>query len=262
MFCLSGKSPPKAELIPLMQVGRSWTFLYYLNGDNDLREQVSLQLAQLAQCELPQDVAVIAQLTRGEERWSLKNLGAKLHSLSQSPLPSAFKTDWRGTKRFVIQGGASQELSLPESAKVSDPKALEKFLVESMQQCPADHYALVVASHGDSQRGILRDGEGNWMPLEKFQEAIDSAQSQTHRRINLMILQACQMGQPTITSALASCADHILAYPGQLRATSVSQARILSEMQEREPDQVARHALHHLPGFTSTALPEQTKESG
>ena len=232
-----------------MQVGRSWTFLYYLNGDNNLREEVSLQLSQLAQADLPQDVAVVAHLQRGEERWSLKNLGAKLASLSQAQLPSAFLSDWRGAKTFVIEAGQSQEVQLHQAGKVSDPKALEEFLVQGMRQYPADNYALIVASHGHGEGGILRDGDGQRMKLDQFSSALNSAQQRAGGRLNLMILQACQMGQPAVVAALAGCADHLLSYPGQLRATGVSQAEILTQMQERAPDQVAERALQKLPGF-------------
>lgn len=235
---------------------RNWTYLFYLNGDNDLREHTSLDFVRLQQGGCPQDSAIVAQVYRGEERWSWKNLGNKLSDLARPALPSAFQQDWRGCKTFVIDRKGCREVPGPVSASPSQPASLQEFVERGMREFPAENYALVISSHGNGEDGLLRDGNGRSMDLENFRESLLGAQNVSGSRLQLLALQACRMGQPGALAGLAGCAEYLLASSQSIPA---GQARydqlmpLLNAPEEQTPQAVAEKFEHSfqatMPGF-------------
>jgi hypothetical protein len=239
--------------------GRSWTFLYYLNGDNNLREEVSLDFVRVHEAGAPKDTAVVAQLYRGEERWTSKNLGNKLSRLTQKQLPPAFAEDWRGSRTFVVGQGprSSEQVPGPEVVSPSDPQSLTNFVRWGMREFPADNYALVVSSHGQGEDGLLRDGNGTLMPLPQFRSALAAAEQQTGQKLNLLVLQACLMGQPAAAAALAGSAEYVLASPEKIPAAKARHDHLLQRLDEqtdKSPPAVAQTVrdtlAETLPGMT------------
>lgn len=201
---------------------RNWTYLFYLNGDNDLREHTSLDFVRLQRGGCPQDSAIVAQVYRGEERWSWKNLGQKLTDLARPALPSALQEDWRGCKTFVIDPQGCREMPGPASASPSRAESLQEFVERGMREYPAENYALVVSTHGEGPAGLLRDGDGHLMDLESFRETLLTAQKNGGSRLQLLALQACRMGQTAALAGLTGCAEYVLA---STRSIPAGQAR-------------------------------------
>ena len=232
---------------------RNWTFLFYLNGDNDLREHTSLDFVRLQRGGCPQDSAIVAQVYRGEERWSWKNLGQKLSDLTRPALPSAFQQDWRGCKTFVIDENGSREVDGSPTASPSQPKALQEFLERGMREYPAENYALVVSSHGDGSAGLLRDGDGQSMSLEAFRDSLVSVQQKTGNKLQLLALQACKMGQPAALAGLTGCANHLLASPQSIPAGQARYDELMPLLNDKTPQAVAdtfrKNYQATMPGF-------------
>ncbi|MBX3170335.1 MAG: hypothetical protein KF760_23215 [Candidatus Eremiobacteraeota bacterium] len=228
---------------------RNWTFLFYMNGDNDLREHTSLDFVRLQQGGCPEDSAIVAQVYRGEERWSWKNLGQKLADLASPALPSAFQQDWRGCKTFVIDPQGCRELSGPGRALPSQPQALQEFIERGLREYPAENYALVIDSHGYGAAGLLRDGDGRSMKLEDFRQSIE----RSGVKLQLLVLQACQMGQPAALAGLAGCADYLLTSPQKIPAGQARYDQLLPKLNGQDAAGVADafHQSFHetMPGF-------------
>lgn len=227
---------------------RNWTFLFYLNGDNDLREHTSLDFVRLQCGGCPQDSTILAQVYRGEERWSWKNLGSKLASLTRKELPSAFKQDWRGCKTFVIDPEGCREVQGPPSASPSQPESLKQFIQRGMREYPAENYALVVSSHGEGAAGLLRDGEGNTMSLDAFRQSL------TGSGLQLLVLQACRMGEPAALAGLAGCAPYVLASTRSIPAGQARYDQLMPALTDPAPKAVAeafRDSFQtSMPGFS------------
>ncbi len=240
----------------IAQPRRNWTFLFYLNGDNNLREHTSLDFVRLKQGGCPQDSAVVAQVYRGEERWSWKNLGQKLSELSRPELPSAFQEDWRGCKRFVLDRDGCREIEGPIEASASRPECLQEFLERGIREFPADNYALIVSTHGSGEAGLLRDGDGRQMKLIDFRDSLLEVQKNSGVRFQLLALQACLMGQPAALSVLKGCAENLLASPqeipaGQARYDQLMDAIDSPSAQSKEcvADQFRQTFQASMPGF-------------
>ena len=224
---------------------RNWTFLYYLNGENDLREHVSLSVGKLHESGAPTDTAVIAQLYRGDYRWSLKTLPQKLKSLCHPPAAQAVASDWRGRRTYqMVAPGQSVEIGRGEE-KPSDWRSLRDFLIEGMQKFPSRHTMLVLAGHGAGSQGLLADGDGNRIAPADLRRALGEAQQATGRKVDVLLLESCKMGVPEVTRPLQQAGVEVLASPEKVLMGRARHDRLLAEIAKNsslKPKQLASTA--------------------
>ncbi|MFH0775451.1 MAG: S8 family serine peptidase [bacterium] len=116
---------------------KTWTFMVYLDGDNNLEEAAIDDFLEMAQVGSTDTVNIVVQF----DRISGYNTG---HG------------NWTGTKRFYITKGmtpisGSATMSIGE-ANMGDPQTLIDFVQWAKLSYPADHYALVLWNHGGGWR--------------------------------------------------------------------------------------------------------------
>lgn len=241
-----------------MEVGatRKWTLLYYMNGDNNLREHVSLDMVRIHTERVPPDMVAVAQLYRGEEQWSWKNLANKLSSLREKKLPPAFSENWRGCRTFVVDGQGTQQFDGPQEARVSDPASLKKFLIDSMTQFPSENFALFLDTHGDKDGTLLRDSLGNAMTAEQLRQTLSDVRRETGHKISILALQACSLGHPATVATLEGCADFLIASTNKIPAGKANNHHLMRRLRvdpDHSPAHVADHILknyqENMPGF-------------
>jgi hypothetical protein len=229
--------------------------LYVLDGDNDLREAVTLDLVNLDSQGSPDNVNVVAQLYRGELRWGPKTFLKKLKQLGEPDLPPAVKNDWRGMKVFEVRhrddGSVTREADYSRpSSSPNDPNALEDYLVWAMRKFPAKHYAVILGGHG-SPDGVLPDGRGNFMPFNETGEVLRRVAERTGARANVIVLDACSTSGSGTAQALQGAGDYLVASPVPIRGPGWSEQltlQALSGQDEVSPEQLARSFLaaeHH-----------------
>ena len=109
---------------PIQATERSWTFMVYLAGDNNLEHFALKDLAEMKRAGSTPQVAIVAQLD----------------GLSD-----------RSTRRYFLQ----QNTSLPQDClatlpevNTGDPIALFNFIEWATQTFPAEHYGLILWNHG------------------------------------------------------------------------------------------------------------------
>lgn len=245
-----------------MSTIRNWTFLYYLNGDNDLREHVSMSVGKLHESGAPQDTAVIAQLYRGDYRWSLKTLPQKLKSLCNPPAAQAVATDWRGRRTFQMVGpGQSVEIGRGRE-KPGDWRSLRDFLIEGMEKFPSQHTMLVLAGHGTGKNGLLVDGDGDRIKPADLQRALHEAQEATGRKVDVLLMESCKMGVPEVTRPLQDEGVEVLASPEKVLMGKARHDLLMAEVAKNsalKPAELAGTAcrvlapqlrgLRHFPAF-------------
>jgi len=234
--------------------GRAWTFLHYLNGDNNLRESVTANLAELHRQGSSDQVQVVASLYRGEPEFTWRNLMSFLRGDTGKSVALASASDWRGRKTFEVR----QETSPAESSspliadyaagecRPSDWKNLRDFLVQSITAYPARHYALFVSSHGAGKQGLLTDAQGRRMSVDDFQRALDEAQHITGQSIAMLALESCSMGEKSVMQRLQKSVGAIVASDIPITASQVDHARLLVEAKRNPhwtPEQLARATL-------------------
>jgi hypothetical protein len=209
----------------------SWTFLHYLNGDNNLRESVTHNLARLHAEGSSDQVQVVATLFRGQEEGLLARLGRRFFGTAQA---TASATDWRGQRTFAVRpensaAGAASPLLAEGERRPSDWRNLRDTLIESMEAYPAQHYALCVSSHGAGEEGLLRDGQGRRMSVDDFCRALREAEEVTGGSIDMVALEACSMGQPSVISKLGEVTDYVIASPVPIATHRVAHEQLLAE---------------------------------
>jgi hypothetical protein len=119
-----------------------WTIMVFMNGDNNLDAYALADFAEIAEVTLNPLVNVVIQLDR---------IGG--NDTNES---------WGETRRFVMRKGLkpTRAQSVPnfhEESNMGDPSALASFVGWGKRSFPAERYMLIIWSHGDGWRRLIRE---------------------------------------------------------------------------------------------------------
>lgn len=220
--------------------------LVLLNGDSELREQVSMDLVEMNKVGAPDGVEVEATLYRGDLAWNLGNLPKKLKGLFGSQLPSAVAEDWRGRRTYHVRSRQQDSRTLmvgrPEQSKPSDLQALRCQLVKGMKAYPSKHTMVVVGGHSNGHKGLLIDGEGGRAALPQFAQILKEAQQEVGRPIDVLGIEGCASGQVSVGYELRESAGYLVASAGILRNNGWDFQAVLSGMNpQANPEEMATY---------------------
>ena len=134
LLMLLAQAMPVSAASPAKKTQAKWTFMVYMNGDNNLEKYVTPDIEkELAKVGSNADVKVLVLADR-------------------IPGYSNAAGDWTTTKLFYITKGMT---ATPDKAIVDwgernmgDPQTLIDFVQYAKTNYPADHYALVLWDHG------------------------------------------------------------------------------------------------------------------
>ncbi len=128
--------PPDKEG-PATEAGiADWTFLVFMNGDNDLEYYVPHDINELERAGSTERINVIVQADRAEGYWSGDG-------------------DWTGARRYRIVYDTDDTVIRSElvddlgEVDMGDPQTLSDFLLWAEERYPAERVALVLWNHGD-----------------------------------------------------------------------------------------------------------------
>lgn len=179
-----------------------WTVLVLLNGNNDLQPSLTRDLIDLESVGSSDSVRVVAQLTRGP--------GSKGEK-------GRLDGDWDGTRRYEVNRapGPGRKRTLKSAVleelpnqNHGDPSTLRDFLRWGMEKYPARHYAVVVGDHGKGFLGTgFDDVHRDTLRLPELREAL----SQSGLKPDVLVLDACLMGQLEVASELQDRAGYLVA---------------------------------------------------
>ena len=202
---------------------RDWTFLYVLDGDNDLREAATLDLVELDQEGAPENTAMVAQLYRGDLKWNLANFKKKVDALFQPSAPAAVAQDWRGMRVFEVRhqgdnAGTVETSYKPSTASPSpsDPGDLEDFLAWGMEHYPAKNFAVVLSGHG-SRQGILSDSSSSKMSFENVAGAIKGASQRSGHQVDVVLFDSCATAGPEADAAMRGATSYLVASQDRIK---------------------------------------------
>ena len=125
----------------------SWTFMVYMNADNDLEEFAIQDLNEMEQVGSSDDVNIVVQVDR-------------------TPGYDSSNGNWTGCRRYRISRDADTQLvSSPVledlgEVDMGDAADLQAFLSWAMANYPAQHYALDLWNHGAGFRSRGRETAG------------------------------------------------------------------------------------------------------
>lgn len=207
--------------------GGNWTFMVYLDADNNLEPAGINDFNEMAGVGSSPQVNILVQMDRipGEDN-SYGN--------------------WTGTKRFLVKKGAdpaSTPLQDMGEQNMGDPMVLQNFVEWGISNYPAQHYALIIWNHGNGWRkrmgkmaddaiaaktrggstaGPARavasdDTDGDILYMKEVQEALEAAGKNLNDRgipftkLDIVGFDACLMGMVEVAYALRNVAGYVVA---------------------------------------------------
>ena len=142
-----------------------WTFMVYLDGDNNLDYYAYLNIEAMKSVGSTDNVNIIVL-------WDKYDDVANLYKVGLNEL-----TVVRG---FSLNG---------EEANMGDPETLKSFVSFATQKFKADNYALVLWDHGDDHRGCCWDDHpDDYLSHQEISWALDGF------HINILSFDACVSG--------------------------------------------------------------------
>ena len=155
-----------AQTMPVLAASHAktlakWTFMVYMNGDNDLERYVTPDIEkELAKVGSNPDVNVIV-------------LADRISGYSNAA------GDWTTTKLFYVTKGmtATPDKALADwgERNMGDPRTLSDFILYAKTNLPADRYALVLWDHG-----------WGWRPYQTMWDATSDDTLDPHEIIDAM----------------------------------------------------------------------------
>lgn len=191
-----------------------WTFMVYLDADNNLESAGIDDFLEMASVGSSSDVNIVVQMDR---RADYDNTYG----------------DWTGTRRFLIQKNdtpATTPLVDLEEANMGHPDTLRDFVLWAVQNYPAQHYALSIWNHGDGWREDLEKRQSRALaraPGEEgvalrtvasddtdndvlYMSEVQSALQATEVKLDVVGFDACLMGMIEVAYALRNVANHVV----------------------------------------------------
>lgn len=185
---------------------KQWTFMVYLDGDNNLEEFAVADLNEMEAAGSDANINIVVQLDR-------------------IPRYDSSNGDWTTCKRFYVTrdpGGynstiVSTELADLGECNMGDPNTLIDFVNWVKANYPAQHYALVLWDHGGGwkilqarlPKGVIFDDtDSDYITTPELRSAMQSIYSSYGTKIDIVGFDACLMGMAEIDYELAPYAQY------------------------------------------------------
>ncbi|MFH1331652.1 MAG: clostripain-related cysteine peptidase, partial [Actinomycetota bacterium] len=182
---------------------RDWTFMVYLDGDNNLEAAAVNDFLEMSSVGSNADVNIVVQFDR----------------------ITGYDTsydNWTDTRRFLITPGMTPTAAAGTSigeANMGDPATLVNFVQWAMTAYPAEHYALVLWDHGSGWRlrtldqpsveGIAYDDTsgGDGLDMLDLRSALNTLTGGGAQPFDLVGLDACLMAMIEVDNQMRPYAD-------------------------------------------------------
>jgi hypothetical protein len=205
-----------------------WTFMVYLDADNNLEIQGIVDFMEMAAVGSSDDVNIVTQIDR--------------HPFTMEPLGYTGRYgNWSGTKRFLIKKDDDPSVNPVQDIgekNMGDPEVLQDFIVWAVTNYPAEHYALVIWNHGQGWRDegdttltaiseklssavakfvASDDTDCDVLFMKEVQVGIEAAQEDLQGQLNMAVkfdimgYDACLMGMIEVAFAMRNVADYMIA---------------------------------------------------
>jgi len=106
----------------------------------------------------------------------------------------------------------------PTEVNMADPAVLEDFVVNSINDYPAEKYALILWDHGGGWRGLcwddssalLQDGSEDCITMVELRTALDNANGRTDEIIDVVGFDLCLMAMPEVAYQVRGLANYVV----------------------------------------------------
>jgi hypothetical protein len=183
---------------PASEAVADWTFMVYLDGDNNLEAAGIKDLNEMEMIGSTSAVNIVVQLDR-------------------IPGYDTSNGDWTNTRRYFVQKDTSQttigtSLQSVGETNMGDPASLSAFVTWAQTNYPANKYALILWDHGSGPMwgpnpgGVCWDDTNNndYLTLPEIETAL------TGKNIDLLGFDACLMGSAEIFYSMRNLCDVVV----------------------------------------------------
>ncbi|MBN2658857.1 MAG: hypothetical protein JXR86_17515 [Spirochaetales bacterium] len=210
----------------------TWTFMVYLDGDNNLESYALVDLNEMEegiQRSGNSSMEVIVLLDRRDD--------------------GAADSEWKDCRYYRVRPDNSDAI-LSERVdagdlgelNLGDPAVLSNFIVFCREEFPADHYALMLWNHGGGARSLSSSFEGTVTPrqiceddsasgdslfLDEIQQALESGAPEG---LDLISMDACLMGTVETAYELRARADYFVASMSDVSAAGWDYGELFGSM--------------------------------
>jgi len=210
--------------------GVEWTFLIYLDADNNLETAGIGDFQEMAKVGSSSRVNIVVQMDR--------NPG------TEPPDYTGFYGGWDGTRRFLVKKDDDPSITPLQDLgeqNMGDPEVLRAFVEWGIKNYPAAHYALVIWNHGAGWRtqmekrmlkikdartrgetawGITKiiasdDTDNDELYMKEVQTALETALENLKAqgmvvKLDIVGFDACLMGMVEVAYDLRNVANYIV----------------------------------------------------
>ena len=183
---------------------REWTFMVYLDADNNLESAGIKDLNEMETVGSSDNLAIIVQMDR-------------------IPGYDSSNGNWTETRRYYVtkdndtQNINSDLLENLGELNMGDNSTLLSFVIWSMQTYPAQHYALILWDHGGSCAtgpGACWDDtnpQDDCLTLKEIKKALADIYSTTGKKIDVLAFDACLMGTIEVAYQVRDYVNYMVA---------------------------------------------------
>jgi hypothetical protein len=179
-----------------------WTFMVFLNGDGNLENHSIEYFNQLEEAANNLNVSIVVQLDR-------------------IPGYDDSNGDWTDTRRYKVKYDIDQSnfASYTENVDYWDlgeknmcnQQTLINFVNWAKLRYPADHYCLIIFTHGGGWIGMSGDQtDGGCLSTADFGSALDSVTSHGANKLDVVYLDSCRMQMIEVEYQIKDFADYLV----------------------------------------------------
>jgi Clostripain family len=182
---------PSATAAPAPEATRKWTVMVYSAADNSLKAFQYDDLDEMERVGSDASTAIVAQYDGGPR------VGCSRYYITNDHQP--------GKVGSPVVGFEGHRVNMARSETLAD------FVTWGMQQYPAEHYALIVSSHGFGWReGCVDRSSLSMMSMPALKKGLAEAQAATGTRLDVLGFDACMMGSLEVAYELKDQAAYIV----------------------------------------------------
>jgi hypothetical protein len=131
-----------------------WTIMVYANGrNNGLEDAVLCDFYEMLTANLNSGVRVIVEMSLDGMKTKADRVDANF--CPEIPHYNTTIPYWRGTRRFQVVNHQATPRTKVRHGDLGKGAALEEFAKWALGSFPAEHYMLVLSSHGDGSPHFL-----------------------------------------------------------------------------------------------------------
>ncbi|MFW9922859.1 MAG: clostripain-related cysteine peptidase [Candidatus Thorarchaeota archaeon] len=183
---------------------KNWTYMVYLDGDNDLEEYAIEDIDEMERAGgSTDDINYIVLLDR-------------------IPGYDSSNGDWTDARIYEISDDETSDIDSNLQAdlgelEMDNPTTLRNFIEYCFNNYPADYYCLTLWDHGNGIFGTCYDDSTSStaaLTINEIQTAITLATATYNETIDILALDCCEMGMMEIAYEFRNCCNYFIASEG------------------------------------------------